>query len=127
MRATRRQDAVFKALADRTRRRILDLLKDQSMTTGQICEGLAPLDRCTVMLHLRVLEQAELVIARREGRFRWNHLNSAPIQEIYSRWISHYARPSVARLTELKHSLEAEVESTRAALEPGRARNRASA
>jgi DNA-binding transcriptional ArsR family regulator len=60
------------------------------------------------MLHLRVLERAELVIARREGRFRWNYLNSIPIQTIYQRWISQYAFRSVELLTRLKQDLERE-------------------
>lgn len=51
------------------------------------------MDRCTVMQHLKVLEEADLVIARKEGRERWNHLNSLPIKHIYDRWISAYLKP----------------------------------
>jgi DNA-binding transcriptional ArsR family regulator len=100
------QSAVFKALADERRREILDLLRDGPKTTGDLCGHFDEIDRCTVMQHLRVLEKAELVIVRREGRVRWNYLNSVPVQEIYDRWISRYARPSIELLTRLKRDLE---------------------
>ena len=100
------QGAVFKALADDRRREILDLLKDGPRTTGELCEHFKRVDRCTVMQHLGVLEAADLVIAKRSGRQRWNYLNVAPVQEIYDRWISQYARPSVELLTRLKRDLE---------------------
>jgi DNA-binding transcriptional ArsR family regulator len=64
------------------------------------------LDRCTVMQHLGVLERAGLLIARREGRHRWNYLNAAPFQDIYDRWISPYATEAVALLARLKNDLE---------------------
>jgi DNA-binding transcriptional ArsR family regulator len=99
-------ERVFRALADPTRRRILDLLRDHALTTGQVCAELPELDRCTVMLHLSVLARAGLVLVRREGRFRWNYLNSVPIQRLYDRWISQYARPSVELLTRLTTDLE---------------------
>jgi DNA-binding transcriptional ArsR family regulator len=103
-----RDDLVFKALADGRRREILDLLKDAPRTTGDLCRHFAAsLDRCTVMQHLGVLERAELVIAVREGRNRWNHLNAAPFRELYDRWISGYAEPAVALLSRLKTDLEA--------------------
>lgn len=101
-----KQDQVFKALADATRRRILDLLRDKPMTTGDICEHFPELDRCTVMQHLGVLERADLIVAKREGRNRWNYLNVAPIREIYDRWISPFALPSVDILTKLRRNLE---------------------
>lgn len=106
MTRTDRQDSTFRALADPSRRRILDLLADQAMTTGQLCAELGELDRCTVMQHLGVLQSADLIIVRREGRHRWNYLNSVPIQRIYDRWISRYARPSVELLDRLKRDLE---------------------
>lgn len=101
-----RQEAVFKALADGRRRRILDLLKAQPRTTGELCARFPRLDRCTVMQHLRVLESAGLVIVRREGRLRWNHLNALPIKQIHERWISEYAGHAVELLAKLKHDLE---------------------
>lgn len=99
-------DRIFKALADSRRRKILDLLKDDARTTGEICDHFKSLDRCTVMQHLGVLERSGLVIAKREGRNRWNYLNSVPIREIYDRWINQYASPSVELLTKLKSDLE---------------------
>ena len=102
-----RDDLLFKALADRRRREILDHLKEAPRTTGELClhfEGF--LDRCTVMQHLGVLERAELVIVRRDGRNRWNHLNAAPFQEIYERWISSYAASAVDLLARLKLDME---------------------
>jgi len=101
-----RKEAIFKALADYRRREILDLLKDQPQTTGDICKRFKDLDRCTVMQHLGVLEKAELIIVRREGRNRWNYLNPLPIKEIYDRWISQYATHALDILARMKHDLE---------------------
>jgi len=101
------QGAVFKALADDRRRKILDLLRDGPKTTGELCVHFKRVDRCTVMQHLGVLEGADLVIVKREGRLRWNYLNVVPVQEIYDRWISQYAQPSVELLTRMKRDLEA--------------------
>lgn len=101
-----REDLVFKALADRRRRAMLDFLKDHPRTTGEICERFAKLDRCTVMLHLRVLEKAGLIAVQREGRTRWNYLDVAPLQQIYERWISRYAAPSAALLFRMKKEME---------------------
>ena len=104
---TDRDDLLFKALADGRRREILDLLKDAPRTTGELCKHFeVALDRCTVMQHLGVLERADLVIARRQGRLRWNHLNATPFHDIYERWISAYAHPAVELLARLKRDLE---------------------
>ena len=100
-------DLVYKALADSRRREILDLLKEDPRTTGDIClhfEGL--LDRCTVIQHLGVLEKAGLIFTKKEGRYKWNYLNSVPIREIYDRWINRFASHNVELLTNLKNSLE---------------------
>lgn len=100
-------DLVFKALADSRRRRILDMLKKAPRTTGELCERFGKtLDRCTVMQHIGVLERAGLIIARREGRNRWNYLNVAPFKEIHDRWISPYAAEAVDLLARLKRDLE---------------------
>ena len=100
-------DLVFKALADSRRREILDLLKDGPRTTGQLCDHFErTLDRCTVMQHLGVLEKAELIIATREGRLRWNYLNAMPIKDIHDRWISPYASHAVQLLARMKQDLE---------------------
>ncbi len=99
-------DALFKALSHRVRRRMLDALKTGPRTTGDLCALLSEIDRCTVMQHLKVLEEAELVIARREGRERWNHLNALPIQAIHDRWISQYAGHAISILDRLRSDLE---------------------
>jgi DNA-binding transcriptional ArsR family regulator len=104
--AAMEEDAVFKALANRTRREILDLLKDHPRTTGDLCASLRRLDRCTVMQHLRVLEDAGLVIAQRSGRERWNHLDPVPIKLIHDRWIGPYAASAVDLLATLRADLE---------------------
>ena len=97
---------VFKALANGDRRRLLDALRDGAKTTKSLCEELPHLDRTTVMLHVRVLEKADLIIVQRQGRNRWNHLNVAPIQGVYNRWIKDYAAPAATLLTRLKEDLE---------------------
>jgi DNA-binding transcriptional ArsR family regulator len=101
-----KDDAVFKALANGLRRRILDMLKEAPQTTGMLCEQFSNLDRCTVMQHLRVLEEANLILVRREGRERWNHLNALPIQAIHDRWISQYAGHAMSVLTALQQQLD---------------------
>jgi DNA-binding transcriptional ArsR family regulator len=100
------QDRVFKALASPTRRRVLDLLKDGPRTTGDLCEQFPALDRCTVMQHLRVLEEAGLLIPQRRGRERWNHLDPLPIKLIHDRWIGEYAAAAVGMLADWKAELE---------------------
>lgn len=99
-------DAVFKALAGSDRRAILDLLRDGPKMTSEIGKHLSHLDRTTVMQHLGVLEDARLVISRKEGRCRWNYLDVAPIQRIHERWISQYAAPSAGFLSKLQKELE---------------------
>ena len=101
-----REERVFKALADYRRRAMLDLLKDGPRLTGEICAQFAQLDRCTVMQHLGVLENADLIIVKRTGRRRWNYLNAVPIKEIYDRWISGYAAHALDVLSRIKHDLE---------------------
>jgi DNA-binding transcriptional ArsR family regulator len=101
-----RQEPVFKALADYRRREMLDLLRDKPQTTGDICRHFNDLDRCTVMQHLGVLEKAGLVIAKRQGRQRWNYINPIPIKEIYDRWISRYATHAIDILARMKHDLD---------------------
>jgi DNA-binding transcriptional ArsR family regulator len=101
-----KNDRIFKALAASSRRTMLDMLKDHPQTTGELCARFPALDRCTVMQHLKVLEQADLVIVRREGRERWNYLNPLPIKEIHDRWIGPYAAEAVSLLGRLKEDLE---------------------
>lgn len=99
-------DRIFKALADRRRRRLLDLLKGGPQTTGALCSAFPELDRCTVMQHMRVLEAADLIIVQRKGRERWNHLNVLPIRDIYDRWIGEYAESAVELMAKLRTDLE---------------------
>ena len=101
-----KHDLVFKALSSPLRRQILDDLRDQPLTTGTLCAHFPELDRCTVMQHLKVLEDAELVIPVRRGRERWNHLNALPIQEIHERWIGPHAERAAGLLTRLKEDVE---------------------
>jgi DNA-binding transcriptional ArsR family regulator len=103
-----RDGLVFRALADPRRRRILDLLKTSARTTGELCGAFDDLDRCTVMQHIGVLEKAGLLISRRDGRQRWNHLNVGPILAIHDRWISPYAVSAARLLARLKRDLEGE-------------------
>jgi DNA-binding transcriptional ArsR family regulator len=106
MSSNEENDRVFKALSASIRRDILDALKDKPQTTGQLCARFPALDRCTVMQHLKVLEGVDLVIVKREGRERWNHLNPLPIKHIHDRWIGAYAARAVEMLDRLKTDLE---------------------
>ena len=101
-----KHDRIFRALSHATRREILDRLREAPRTTGELCEAFPRLDRCTVMQHLGVLERAELVVARLEGRLRWNVLNVLPIKEIHDRWIGPYAANAVSLLARLQRDLE---------------------
>jgi uncharacterized protein YndB with AHSA1/START domain len=103
-------DAVFKALADPTRRRLLDqLFKKDGQTLGAL-ERRLPMTRFGVMKHLRVLERARLVVTRRSGREKLHFLNAVPIRLIHDRWVSKYAEPWTAALSELKRNLEKTME-----------------
>ncbi len=98
-------DAVWKALADPTRRRILDLLRARPRTTGELADSFDT-TRFAVMKHLVVLVDAGLVLVEWRGRERWNHLNSVPIRDLYRRWIRPFdARPADALLA-IKKSAE---------------------
>lgn len=99
-------DKVFKALASPTRRNLLDALRDNPQTTGELCSLFPGLNRCTVMQHLRVLEDAGLVIVKRVGRQRWNYLNAIPIKRIHDRWIGAYAAGAVDLLDRMKTDME---------------------
>ncbi|KAF2411653.1 transcriptional regulator [Microbacterium sp. B35-04] len=94
-------DLVFKALAAPLRRRMLDALKDESLTTGALCARFSEVDRTTVLQHLRVLERAELVTGRRIGRERHLALAPLPIKRLHDRWIGEYARAAVDLLERL--------------------------
>jgi DNA-binding transcriptional ArsR family regulator len=98
-------DAVWHALADATRREILDLLRLEPRTTGQLAERF-PSTRFAVMKHLTTLEHAGLITIRRAGRERWNHLNAVPLQMLYQRWVRPYEAVWAQKLTALKSNLE---------------------
>jgi len=101
-------DAVFKALADPTRRSLLDeLFKEDGQTLGALEQRL-PMTRFGVMKHLRVLEQAGLVTTRRRGREKLHFLNPVPIRLVHDRWVSKYAEPWAASLSDIKRRLEDE-------------------
>jgi len=103
-------DAVFKALADTTRRSLLDELFEHD---GQSLSALAqrlPMTRFGVMKHLRVLEEAGLVVTRKRGREKLHFLNPVPIRLVHDRWVSKYAEPWAATLSELKNRLEDSME-----------------
>ena len=97
---------IWKALGSPHRRALLDALKDGPKTTSALCEVLPQLSRYAVMQHLGVLERAEVVLVRREGRERWNYLNPLPIKDIHDRWIGVYAAQAVSLLARLKDDLE---------------------
>ncbi len=103
-----RYDLIFRALGDSRRRDILDLLKARGRTTGELVECFKQLDRCTVMQHLSVLEKADLVIVKREGRLRWNYINPLPIKELHDRWIGSYADGAVDLLARMKREIESD-------------------
>ena len=106
MSSEKKYDLVFKALGDARRRQILDLLKSEPRTTGDLCNRFRKLDRCSVMQHLGVLEKADLIIVKREGRLRWNYFNPLPIRELHDRWISRYAVAAVDLLARMKREME---------------------
>lgn len=117
---------IWKALSDPTRRSILEILKQAPQTTGDLSSRFEPLSRYAVMKHLGILEKANLIMVRREGKFRWNHLNTTPIQRAYDQWLSNLVRlkyltdQTSATVEESKQNLkstavivEAEIKSTK--------------
>ncbi|HEU5119468.1 MAG TPA: helix-turn-helix domain-containing protein [Candidatus Nitrosocosmicus sp.] len=101
-----RYNRILKALSNTRRRKILDLIKDQPRTTSELCNFLDELDRCTVMQHLGVLEEADLIVVKHKGKYRWNYINPFPIKEIHDRWISNYSVNTLDLLSKLKRDLE---------------------
>ena len=98
---------VFHALDDATRRGILDLLREGARPTGEVCAAFPRLSRFGVMKHLRVLEDAGLVIVRARGRIRENALNVVPLQEAYERWMRPFEALWASRLLALRNAVEA--------------------
>ncbi len=100
-------EQVWKALADGTRRDILDLLAERPLTTGEVAKRFEDsLCRTAVMKHLEVLVGANLVIVRREGRVRWNYLNPLPIQHVCDRWVGKHVKRMASSLSRLKEHVE---------------------
>src|SRR5467141_1011050 len=105
-----RVDAVFKALADPTRRSLLDELFRQDGQTLSALEERFSMTRFGVMKHLKQLEEAGLVVTKRRGREKLHFLNPVPIRLVHDRWVSKYAEPWAAALSGLKHELESTME-----------------
>ena len=99
-------DRVFKALADPTRRFLLDRLFVRDGRTLTELESELEMTRFGVMKHLKVLEEANLVVARRSGREKLHYLNPVPIRQIHNRWIDKYTEHRVSALLDLKSELE---------------------
>ena len=99
-------DAVFRALADASRRTLLDRLNARnSQTLGELCQGL-DMTRQAVAKHLAILAEANLVSWKRQGREKFHFINPVPINEIAERWIGKFERPRLDALSELKRKLE---------------------
>lgn len=109
-------DRLWKALADPTRRAILDRLRGRPAPTGRLAEGFA-LTRFGVMKHLRVLQEAGLVLVEERGRERWNHLNPVPVRDLYRRWIRPFEEEDADRLLRIKHLATATPEPPMSTLE----------
>ncbi len=99
-------ELVWKALSDKTRRAILDLLREKEKTTGDICRHFKKLTRYGVMKHLNILQKADLIIIKREGKNRWNYINPLPIQDIYERWVKKYEAGWSSYLINFKNNME---------------------
>ncbi|MPQ96759.1 metalloregulator ArsR/SmtB family transcription factor [Modestobacter sp. I12A-02628] len=100
-------DRVFKALADPTRRFLLDVLFARDGQTLTELEQQLEMSRFGVMKHLKVLEEADLVVSHKDGREKFHHLNAVPIQLLHDRWIGKYTERHVRALVDLKYALEA--------------------
>lgn len=99
-------DRVFKALADRSRRKLLDILRtDNGQTLGELC-GHLEMSRQAVTKHLKLLERANLVTTVWQGREKLHYLNPVPIHDIYERWIGKFERQRLRALYDLKEGLE---------------------
>lgn len=99
-------DIVWRALSDPTRRGVLDCLREGPRTTGDLVSRFPDLTRYGVMKHLKVLAEAGLIVSRKEGRQRWNHLNAVPLRQIYERWVSRYEDLWAGSLLTLKRVVE---------------------
>jgi DNA-binding transcriptional ArsR family regulator len=99
-------ETVWRALASPHRRKLLDALRDGQRTTGQLSKELPDLSRFAVMQHLGVLEEAGLIVVERDGRQRFNHLNPAPIRQLYERWMRSHSSTAAETALHLKRYAE---------------------
>ncbi len=103
-----KDDAVFRALADKSRRELLDRLHaENGQTLGELCEGLA-MTRQAVTKHLGILEEANLVATKRKGREKLHFINPVPINDIAERWIGKFERHRLQALSDMKKALESQ-------------------
>lgn len=100
---------IWRALVDPHRRAILDLLKERPRTTSELCAAFT-VSRFAIMKHLTVLEEAKLLVVKRQGRERWNYLNAVPLQQMYKRWLKPYEARVAASLLRLKQDVETDEE-----------------
>jgi len=97
---------VFKALGHPIRRNILDLLKQSPKTTGELNESFPDVTRYAIMKHLTILEEGNLIVSRRKGKFKLNYLNAVPLQEMHNRWVGKYMQPTANSLLNLRSVVE---------------------
>lgn len=97
---------LFKALGHPIRRQILDILKESAKTTGELNEHFPEVTRYAIMKHLTILEEGNLVVVRREGKYRLNFLNAVPLQEMHNRWVGKYLQQTANSLLNLQAMVE---------------------
>ncbi|MCL6574174.1 MAG: helix-turn-helix domain-containing protein [Bacillus sp. (in: Bacteria)] len=97
---------IFKALGHPIRRRILDILKQSAKTTGELIEFFPEVTRYSIMKHLTILEEVNLVVVRRAGKYRHNYLNAVPLQEMQNRWVGQYMKTTANSLLNLRSVME---------------------
>jgi len=103
-------ETVWRALTSPHRRRLLDLLRDGPQTTGQLSKQVPELSRFAIMQHLGVLEEAQLVIVKREGRQRFNYANPMPLRDIYDRWVSKFSSTAAETTQHLRRYAESKAQ-----------------
>jgi len=99
-------DSVWKALADPTRRRLMDLVRESPKTTSELGSAFSSLGRCAIMKHLAILENSGLLKTEKVGKFKWNYINAIPLQQIYERWVKKYEAQWASSLIQLKELAE---------------------
>ncbi|KKK39916.1 ArsR family transcriptional regulator [Mesobacillus campisalis] len=97
---------VFKALGHPTRREILDILKVSPRTTGELTDLFPDVTRYAIMKHLKILQEGNLVVVRREGKYKRNFLNAVPLQEMYNRWVGKYMQSTASSLLNLRKAVQ---------------------